>query len=231
MISKKKLNEFEFNINFKFKNQNILIEALTHPSNLKEIKHENKDIKNNFERLEFLGDRVLGLAIAHLIFQKFQNLNEGNLTKKLSYLVQKDFLYKIAIEIRIDKILKYSHKKENIRMNIAILSDAVESLIGAIFIDSGYTETLNFIEKIWDKYLDIEDSNKQDPKTHLQEFSQRKYKTLPIYILIKQEGPSHSPNFTISLDVYNLPTIKASGESIREAEKNAAIEALKLLNE
>lgn len=231
MISKKKLNEFEFNIDFKFKNKDILIEALTHPSSLKEVKEENKDNKNNFERLEFLGDRVLGLVIASLIFNKFQNLNEGNLTKKLSYLVQKDFLYKIAIEIKIDKILEYSHKKENIRMNIAILSDAVESLIGAIFVDSGFIQSNNFIKKIWDKYLDIEDSNKQDPKTHLQEFSQRNYKVLPKYTLLKKEGPPHSPNFTISLDVDNLPTIKASGESIREAEKNAATNALKLLNE
>ena len=115
-------------------------------------------------------------------------------------------------------------------MNEAILSDAVESLIGSIFIDSGYTASFKFIKSIWKPYLDLKESNEQDSKTHLQEISQQKYKILPNYKLLKKEGPSHSPTFTVSLKVSSLKVVKANGKSIREAEKNAAKIALELLS-
>ena len=229
MISEKKIISFENNINFYFKDKKNLINCLIHPSFIKEKKIKKKDFESHFERLEFLGDRVLGLVIASLIFEKFKNLNEGDLTKKLSYLVQKKFLYKIALEINLDKIFKYSFKKENTRMNEAILSDAIESLIGSVYIDSGYTASFKFIKNIWYPYLDIKASNEQDPKTHLQEISQQKYKILPYYKLLKKEGPPHSPIFTVSLKVSNLKIVKAKGRSIREAEKYAAKIALELL--
>ena len=178
MIFKKNIENFERTIEFEFNDKNNLIKALIHPSFIKDKKTKTKDLVNDFERLEFLGDRVLGIAIAFLIFEKFKNSNEGDLTKKLSYLVQKEFLYKIALKINIDKILKYSYKKENNRMNISILADSVESLIGSIFLDSGYIASLKFIKNIWEPYLDIEASNIQDPKTKLQELSQKKQKIL-----------------------------------------------------
>ena len=231
MILKKKLDNFQKSINFQFKDNKNLISALIHPSFVKEKIVKSKTSESHFERLEFLGDRVLGLIISTLIYKKFDKSNEGDLTKKLSYLVQKKFLYKIAKEIKIDKILKYSYKKDNNKMNESILSDAVESLIGSIFVDSGYPSSFKFINKIWGPYLDIEASNRQDPKTHLQEISQQKVKTLPKYLLLKKEGPPHSPIFTVSLEVLNLPMIEASGKSKQEAEKNAAIKILKILNE
>ena len=149
MISKKNINNFEKIIKYTFINKNNLILSLIHPSYLKEKKLKKNDIISNFERLEFLGDRVLGLVIASLIFNKFKEFNEGSLTKKFSYLVKKDFLYKIAIEINIDKFLKYTFKKENSRMNISILADSVESLIGGIYIDGGYDKSFQFIQKIY----------------------------------------------------------------------------------
>ena len=231
MISKKNINNFEKIIKYTFINKNNLILSLIHPSYLKEKKLKKNNIISNFERLEFLGDRVLGLVIASLIFNKFKKYNEGSLTKKFSYLVKKDFLYKIAMEINIDKFLKYTFKKENSRMNISILADSVESLIGSIYIDGGYDMSFRFIKKIWEPYLDLEESNAQDPKTSLQEISQQKQKTLPQYQLIKKDGPSHSPVFTVSLKVLKLKMIKAVGGSKREAEKNAAIIALRILNE
>ena len=230
MISEKKINIFQNKINFHFKNKRNLFNCLIHPSIIKERKIQKKDFESDFERLEFLGDRILGLVVASLIFDKFIDLNEGDLTKKLSYLVQKKFLYKIALEINLDKILRYSFKKENIRMNEAILSDAVESLIGSIFIDSGYTASFKFIKNIWKPYLDLKASNEQDPKTHLQEISQQKYKILPNYKLLKKNGPSHLPTFTVSLKVSGLKVIKANGKSIREAEKSVAKVALELLD-
>ena len=153
MISKKKLEKFEKQINFYFKNKENLSNTLIHPSYISEKKLKKTD--SNFERFEFLGDRVLGLTISSLIFNKFIRSNEGELTKRLSYLVKKDFLYKIATEIGIENFLKYSCRKENTRTKISILSDSVEALIGAIYIDSGYSSSFKFIKKIWEPYLDI----------------------------------------------------------------------------
>ena len=229
MILKKKLNLFEKNIKYKFKDLNILKQSLTHPSFYIDSKSVEKKF-NQFERLEFLGDRVLGLVVASLLFNKNINLKEGDLSKKYSYLVQKDFLYKISQQLSIQKYLLYDFNKKNKKMLISILSDAVESLIGAIFIDGGYRAAFNFINLHWKPYLDIEISNIQDPKTALQELSQQISKKLPDYKLVNKKGPSHSPVFTINLKVLNLNKIVADGTSIREAERKAAKEALKIIN-
>ena len=230
MISKKKINQFENNIGYIFKNKELLINALIHPSFIIENKKNKLKLISNFERLEFLGDRVLGLAISSIIYQKFSKNNEGDLSKKLSYLVQKNFLYKISIDLKIDNILKFTFKK-NEKMNISILADSIESLIGAIYIDGGFASAKKFIKEIWGPYFDIKEHNMQDPKTKLQELSQQKLKRLPEYKLIKKKGPPHSPIFTVSLKVLNLKIIKCNGNSIRDAEKNAATIALKLLDD
>ena len=231
MIINKHLENFQKNIQFNFKNKDNLLKALIHPSFIKDKKILKVNLINEFERLEFLGDRVLGIVIAFLIFDKYKNFNEGSLSQKLSYLVQKDFLYKIALEIKIDKILKYSHKKNSARMNTSILADSVESLIGSIYVDSGYNAAFKFIKNIWDPYLDLKASNEQDSKTKLQEISQHKYKILPEYKFIKKDGPPHAPVFTVSLKVLKLKLIKSTGGSKREAEKNAAKIALKIFDE
>ena len=230
MISKKKIENFERKINYKFKNTSILSQSLTHPSSSKDIKNSKKSF-NQFERLEFLGDRVLGLVIASLIFSKFKDLNEGDLSKKLSYLVQKNFLYKISNELTLIKVIKYRFKKQNEKMNQSVFADTVESIIGAIYLDGGYQASTKFIKKFWGPYLNTKVSSILDSKTKLQEISQKKYKKLPMYKLISRSGPSHLPNFTVSLKVLNLKKITAKGSSIREAEKNAAVKALELLNE
>ena len=230
MISDKKINKFEIAIGYNFKNKKLLINSLVHPSSFTETKKNKINVVNDFERLEFLGDRVLGLAISSIIYGKFKENNEGDLSKKLSYLVQKNFLHKISIDLKIDNILNYSFKK-NEKMNVSILADSIESLIGAIYLDGGLANAKNSINKFWGPYLDINEKNMQDFKTKLQELSQQKSKKLPEYKLLKKEGPSHSPVFTVSLKVLSLKKIKASGSSIRDAEKNAAKTALSLLND
>ncbi len=230
MIEKKKLNLFEKKIQYKFKNYSYLKQSLTHPSFYKELNNNEKEL-NQFERLEFLGDRVLGLIISSLLFKKFNKLDEGDLSKKYSYLVQKNFLHKISIQLSIDKILLYNFKKNNQKMLISIFSDTVESLIGAIFLDGGFKASYNFVEKYWSPYLDIKLSKIEDPKTVLQELSQQKSKKLPEYKLLHKKGPAHSPLFTVSLNVLDLKKIKAEGTSIREAERKAADHALNILNE
>ncbi len=230
MISSKVLSTYEKKIGYVFKDKVNLSQSLTHPSYLKE-KGSFKKNNNQFERLEFLGDRVLGLIISSLLFKKFKELDEGDLSKKFSYLVQKKFLYKIAVDLSLDEFLLYNHKKNNKKMIISILSDSVESLIGAIYIDGGFKIAFNFVNKFWSPYLDINVIKTLDPKTSLQELSQQKIKKLPEYKLLKKQGPSHSPIFTISLKVLDLKKILAKGSSIREAESNAAAIALKYIDE
>ena len=203
MINKKKISQLEEILSYKFKDKKLLEHALIHPSYITENKKKILKEVSDFERLEFLGDRVLGLAISSIIYKKFDKNNEGDLSKKLSYLVQKNFLYKISTNLEIDKFLKFSSKKNN-KMNISILSDSIESIIGALYLDGGFMIAQKFIKSTWEPYLDIENKNMQDPKTNLQELSQQKLKKLPEYKLVKKEGPSHSPTFTISLKVLNL---------------------------
>lgn len=230
MSLKKPIEEIESILGFSFKNKKNLTNCLIHPSYYTNKKKKLLNNVNEFERLEFLGDRVLGISISTLIFNKFTHFNEGSLTKKLSYLVQRDFLYKIALKLKLDKILRYSNKKENTLMNKSILADTVESLIGSIFIDRGYNSAYKFIQKIWGPYLDLQESNEQDPKTKLQEISQQKFKILPEYKLVKKKGLPHSPIFTVSLKALNMKLVKASGKSKREAEKEAAKIILDLIS-
>ncbi len=231
MITSRNIDFFEKKISYFFKNKEILVSSLLHPSYIKEKKIKFNKLNQNFERLEFLGDRVLGLVIASLIYSKFSDMNEGDLSKKLSYLVQKNFLYKISEELSLIKILKFTFKKQNEKMHKSIFADAVEAIIGAIYLDGGYIAATKFIKKFWGPYLNTKVSSILDSKTKLQEISQKKYKKLPIYKLVSKSGPSHFPNFTVSLKVLNLKKISATGSSIREAEKNAAFHALQLLNE
>jgi ribonuclease-3 len=116
-------------------------------------------------------------------------------------------------------------------MNKSILADSVESLIGSIFVDGGYNSAFKFIKKFWSLYLKLQESNEQDPKTKLQEISQKKFKKLPEYKLIKKTGPSHSPFFIVSLKVLKMKLVKGSGDSIREAQKDAAKKILDLISD
>ena len=151
MIKAKKIEEIQNILQYKFKNLNNLKSSLIHPSSFK----KNKSIYiYEFERLEFLGDRVLGLAVAFLIFNKFKDYNEGDLSKKFSSLVQRDFLYKIALKINLENYLIFNkQKKSDTRLNKSILADSFESLIGAIYIDGGYHKSYSVIKRIWKPYL------------------------------------------------------------------------------
>ena len=232
MISDKQIRDIQNVLQYKFENLDNLKNSLVHPSIFKRDKKSKDKNIHEFERLEFLGDRVLGLVVASLIFYKFQNYDEGELSKKFSFLVQRDFLYKIALEINLENYLKFNKQaKSNTSLNKSILADSFESLIGSIFLDGGYQKSYKFIERIWSPYLNQQNSDDLDSKSKLQEISQKKYKKLPEYILINKAGSSHLPQFTVSLSALNFKNIKAKGNSIREAEKKAAKKILSLLNE
>lgn len=231
MISVKEINILEKLLNYKFKNKELLKKSFMHSSLIKKnFKDKNKFI-SDYERLEFLGDRVLGLIISHLIYNKFPNYSEGKMSVKLSYLVQKSFLFSIASELKLYKFIRTSKDKNiNLKKNKSILSDTLEAIIAAIFIDGGFRASKRFIQNIWKDYIYNEELKIDDPKTILQELSQKKHKKLPKYDLVKKEGPPHRPSFYVSVSSLNISNITAKGSSKREAEKLAAKKLLKLYN-
>ena len=213
-----KVDEFEKKINYKFKNKSLIDLAFTHSS------FKNK-INKNYERLEFLGDRVLSLVISEDLFLKYSNENEGALSKRLSDLVSKQKLLEVANEISIKKMLKIDQfEKKNLKLkkNISILSDVCESLIGAIYLDSDLENAKKFISKYWKKKISKNILPPQDPKSLLQEVAQKKGLNLPKYILKNKEGPPHNPRFEIEVFLKGIRKFSAIAQTIKIAEINAA---------
>ncbi len=205
----------EQKLNYSFKNRELLSEALTHSSCRKKI---------SYERLEFLGDRVLGLSIARLLFETFPDENEGDLAKRHAVLVQRDTLAVIAQDISLGNFITLSQSEEGTggRKKDAILADIVESLFGAIYLDSSFDECDKVIARLFANVLTTHKEPPQDSKTRLQEIIQAEGKELPIYEVSAQTGPSHAPTFEITVHVKGYPSQRASATSKRAAEKKAA---------
>jgi len=213
-----KVDEFEKRINYKFKNKSLIDLALTHSS------FKNKKNKN-YERLEFLGDRVLSLVISERLFLKYPDENEGALSKRLADLVSKQALLEVANEIGIKEMLKidlFEKKNLKLRKNISILGDVCESLIGAIYLDSDLKNVKKFISKHWEKKISKNIFPPHDPKSLLQEVAQKKGLDLPKYNLKKKEGPPHSPRFKIEVSLKGIKEFSATAKTIKDAEINAA---------
>ena len=213
-----KVDEFEKKINYKFKNKSLIDLAFTHSS------FKNK-INKNYERLEFLGDRVLSLVISEDLFLKYSNEDEGALSKRLSDLVSKQKLLEVANEISIKEMLKIDQfEKKNLKLkkNISILSDVCESLIGAIYLDSNLENAKKFISKYWKKKISKNILPPQDPKSLLQEVAQKKGLNLPKYILKNKEGPPHNPRFEVEVFLKGIRKFSAIAKTIKIAEINAA---------
>ena len=216
------LDQFEKKINYKFNNQSLLIEALTHSSS-------SISSSPNYERLEFLGDRVLGLILAEYFFKLFPEVNEGCLNDYYQKYANQDFLAECAQNLNISDFIQ-TQKGDNLYNNKSILSDVVESLIGAIYIDSNINECRNFIEK---KILNMV-SKSSPPLRHskslLQELCLKKYKELPKYSMINKSGPDHNPVFTVSVSINEDNVKLGEGSSLRIAEEIAASKLLEFLN-
>lgn len=202
---------------YTFSNPDLRERALTHSST------QNKEYDN--ERLEFLGDRVLGLVIADLLFSHFPTEKEGGLSKRHTSLVQQKALASIATALGLADHLKLSasemksggHKKEK------ILSDAIEALIGAIYLDGGFTAAHDFIDKFWGALLREQVAPPEDAKSRLQEWAQSKSLPLPQYKLVKKSGTDHAPLFEIEVFVEGVGKAKAAAVNKRAAEKSAAL--------
>ena len=202
-----------------FKDRNLLVKSLTHKS---------VDSVNNYEKLEFLGDRVLGFVISKKLLEIYPDEKVGIIDKKLANLVNKNKCYKIGKELELEKyILTGNNEKKKINIEKKIISDCCESLIGAIYLDKGLDESSKFILKHWKNLINLSETTFIDSKTKLQEYSLKKFKSLPIYKLVSNTGPRHKPNFRISVKIKDNKIALANGTSKKNAEQSAADKLLK----
>jgi len=218
----KKIKELEKIIKYNFKKSFLLEKALTHKS------HDNNA---NNEKLEFLGDRVLGLIISEKLLVKFPDEKEGIIDKKFANLVNKKTCLLIAKKINLKKfiLLGSSHKKLE-RTADKISSDCLEAIVGAIYLDGGLKSAEKFILNLWDEFLLKSTITLIDSKTKLQEFSLKKFKELPKYVFFKKTGPQHRPLFKTEVQIPNSKKIIGIGSSKKNAQQNAAAKLLKILN-
>ena len=213
------INKIEKFLKIKFKNHSLLKRAFTHKSS---------DQKTNNEKLEFLGDRVLGLTLAKKLFDLYPYENEGALDKRFAILVKKSTCSDIAWSIGLQNfIITGNQKKKITKHDEKILSDTCEALIGAIYIDRGFEFTKSFIIKSWKKYIDSSSITILDPKTKLQEYSLRNFKKLPLYQIIESKGPKHNPVYKISVSIIGTKKYIGLGNSKQQAEQDAAKNLLK----
>ena len=215
------LIKLEKKINIKFKNFKLLIKSLTHKS--------YDSIYNN-EKLEFLGDRVLGLVITKKLLEIYPEDKEGILDKKLASLVNKKKCFEIAKSLGLERfVLVGNSKKKLIKIENKIISDCCEALIGAIYLDQGFDVIENFILKVWKIHLKSSVVTFVDSKTKLQEYSLKKFKNLPIYKLIDNSGPMHKPLFKVGVKLKNSKMCIGTGKSKKDAQQKAATLLLKNL--
>ena len=209
-------NALEKKIKINFKNKDLLINSLTHKS---------FDKKKNNEKIEFLGDRVLGLVIAKKLLEIYPNEKEGILDKKFASLVNKKTCLNIAKNLNLqDYILTLSsNTKKKTLIEDKVLSDSCEALIGAIYLDKGFQIVEKFILNLWSSHIKDSVVTQIDAKTQLQELSLKKFKKLPIYRLVSNTGPRHKPLFKVAVKLIDTKFYKAEGKSKKDAEQNAAI--------
>ena len=206
-------------INVKFKNLDLLIQSLTHKS---------FDTKKNYEKIEFLGDRVLGLVIAKKLLETYPDEKEGILDKKFASLVNKNTCLEIAKKINLEKyILTFTPNNKKIKIEDKIISDSCEALIGAIYLEKGLASAEKVILDLWKNNIIDSIITQIDAKTKLQELSLKNFKKLPIYKLISNTGPRHKPSFKVGVKLPNTKYFFGLGKSKKDAEQNAAIECLK----
>ena len=205
-----------------FEDPDILREALTHPS-LEGGKH--------YQRLEFVGDRILGLVIAEWLFVEYPSVDEGGLASRHTNMVRKETLAEVAKVMRLADFIHMAKSTEDNggREKITILADVCEAVIGAVNQDGGYDEARKLVRKYWKGYISHDAIARRDAKTRLQEWVQARHMVTPKYVVIDRTGPAHEPLFTIEVRVTDMTPEVGKGKSKREAEQNAATKLLNLL--
>lgn len=207
-------------LGYKYHNINLLKQALTHSS-------VSADVDKNYERLEFLGDRVLGLTIAALLYRIFPHEPEGSLSQRHTALVCKETVAMIAKRLELDRYMTVAN--EEIRDNENVLCDVCEAVIGSIYIDSDCDRAIEFVKVHWKDLIDKNMAPPKDAKTKLQEVAHAKGHGVPVYKLEARKGSEHEPIFYISVEVAGLEPEKGEGKNKKLAEQAAAAKMLKKL--
>jgi len=208
-----KLNNLQKKINIKFKNLNYLKKSITHKS---------YDPLKNYEKLEFLGDRILGFVISKKLIELYPDQKEGILDKKLASLVNKNKCLEVAKFIGLEKFILVGNKGAKAKVENKIIADSIEALIGAIYYEKGFEVTEKFILNMWKNFINLSVETIVDSKTKLQEYSLKKFKSLPIYKLVSSSGPRHKPKFMVSVKLKDTKLYEGTGDSKKKAEQNAA---------
>ena len=211
-------------IGYSFTDETLLDRALTHISAL-----SGKSRQGSYQRLEFLGDRVLGLVISDMLLRAYPKADEGELSKRLAELVRKETCAEVARELDIGSALKLGSSESNAggRRRVAILADVCEALIGAVFLDGGYTAAAGLVERFWGERMRAIASPPRDAKTALQEWAQGRGLPTPSYKEVERKGPHHNPEFRVAVQLPDRDPAEGPGKSKRAAEQAAAAEMLR----
>ena len=213
--------ELEKILEYNFKNQKLLFQSLVHKS------FNNTD---NNEKIEFLGDRVLGLIISKELIEKYPEEKEGIIDKKFANLVNKKTCVNIAKKIDLKRYLYLGSSHRNLERSAdKIMSDSLEAIVGAIYLDGGLKSAEKFILNFWETYIDRSIITMIDSKTKLQEYSLKKYKKLPKYTFSKKTGPQHKPMFKTEVEIPESKKMTGIGSSKKNAQQNAAAKLIKIL--
>jgi ribonuclease-3 len=213
-------DRLEARLGYRFADPDLLDRALTHSSAVS----PGKRIERSYQRLEFLGDRVLGLVVADMLYRRLPKANEGELSRSLNSLVRKETCAAIARELDLgtEMNLGESEARTGGANKDAILGDVAEAVIGAIFCDGGLGQAYEIVERLFGEHIDHAGNVRADPKTTLQEWAQGRGHEPPLYTEVERTGPDHAPEFTISVKLGNYDPLTATGPSKKLAEHKAA---------
>jgi ribonuclease-3 len=219
MLKPRKFKELETKLGYRFKNPGLLERALTHAS-----VRGGKAARSDNERLEFVGDRVLGLAIAEVLNQQYPTANEGELARRFNRLVRGEACAKVARAIGLGAhlILSESEADSGGRDKSTILADAAEALLGAVFVDGGFEKARAVVRKLWQDQSEVVPEVAVDAKSALQEWAQGQGLALPNYTVVSRKGPDHAPRFTAEVIIMGKAPAQGEGASKRIAEQAAA---------
>ena len=214
----------EARIGHRFADPTLLATAFTHVSALKPTRKRGDKRGDSYQRLEFLGDHVLGLVISDVLFRAFPKADEGELSRRLADLVRKETCAEIAVAIELGAAIKLGSSEANAggRKRPAILADVCEALIGAVYLDGGYPAAEGLVERLWQVRIQAKAQPVRDSKTVLQEWAQARGLPTPAYREVARTGPDHSPVFCVAVQLPNFAPAEGSGRSKRAAEQAAA---------
>jgi ribonuclease III len=216
--------ELEAAVGYVFQHPIHLEEALTHASSLQRARGGRGRVARSYQRLEFLGDRVLGLVVAHLLIDRFPDDNEGTLTRRHSTLVRKESLADVAGRLGLGAWLRVAPSEIGSAGGLrpTLLADSCEALIGAIYLDGGLLAARAFIERYWQPLIESVHSAPRDAKTQLQEWAMARGLATPAYRIVETSGPAHAMTFTVEVSLPDQAAVTATGATKRGAESHAA---------